>query len=108
MHSFDIIGYVEDGCIICTDCFIGDDTDDETSPIFVDNGEETIGSTCDTCQSFLGPDLAWHPLEDATVYRWPGCKRCNPRSPTTTTPIHDSGAPQRLECPSCRTGRMHF
>ena len=73
MHSFDIIGYVEDGCIICNDCWIGDDDADETSPIFVDNGEETIGNACDTCRSFLGPDLQWHDQTDASVYRWPHC-----------------------------------
>lgn len=123
MHATDIIAYVHaDGFALCDRC--GDDDDEQQHPIFADNAEETIGTTCDGCRACYitgAVGLMWEPASsfapDAPPngIRWAVCTVRRGRSGCNHHyPVFQPDAPTRLaalrgelSCPSCH-GELHF
>lgn len=50
--SFEVIGYADDGELLCLDCFTGNP--DEASPVFLGDEYDTeTGDSCGVCLQFI-------------------------------------------------------
>lgn len=105
MKSFDVIAWHYDGAVYCDGCKpnVSDaEMDDNGGPVFADDEESTIGSTCDACGACYVAGEGWTP-HDAAVgdgVTWFVCNRCNHHHPTTADLTSDPP-----ECSNCGYGR---
>lgn len=108
MKAWDIIAYAYDGAIYCPECTPKDDTEEEQSPVFAESESNILGYTCGACGAWYSPDDGWT-TTDPHSYRWARCRECNTQVPYQPS-VYDrlKARQEKLECPNCIRGRLHF
>lgn len=111
MHCFDIIAYHFDGGVYCPDCADDlDHEDPEVGPVFAENENDEIGSTCGECKAcYIFSERGSEWMTDLDGVRWARCESCNYAFPALepSAKMRLQSLRDELKCPGCLKP-MHF
>ena len=115
MHACEIVAYVEDGAIMCPDCYTGPESE-ATGVVFAMDDESIIGDTCHDCGACYAPTgrlcgAEWQDRDSLTILvRWARCTSCHGCTPVARDDRHARLDARRNEliCPDCRKPTLHF